>query len=69
MELITRRPMTALYDEFYSDTSSAAQEGPPIDHSRPRPEVAAETFKQHKTSGFPKSLRGHASAARTDVMG
>jgi hypothetical protein len=68
VELRACRPPTALYNELYSDARSAAGEGPPIDHSRPRPEVAAERFEQNKTSRFPNSLRGHAGAMGTDVM-
>lgn len=64
----SHRPLTALHDELYSDACSAAGERPPIDHPCPRPEVAADRFKQNKTSRFPNPLRGHASAMGTNVM-
>jgi hypothetical protein len=56
-----------LRHEFQADNGSA-EEGPPINDARARPEVATDRLEKQDTSGFPKALRGDASAAKTDVM-
>jgi hypothetical protein len=60
-------PVATLRHEFQADNGSA-EEGPPINNTGARPEVAADRFEHQDAAGFPKALCGHASAARTDIV-
>jgi hypothetical protein len=62
------RPGTCLRYEVQTNRKSAAGERPPVNNTRPSPEVASARLEEQTASRFPNSLRHHAGAMGTNVL-